>query len=133
MEIGALGISFNLVDTILSVLDEFEEYNNIKKMLVLDSKTTALLLTQEPIKFKSSVSSILSYAQGMWKIGEIVYLQGNEMDKLADIGTHDWKNPELSWRQYPYLKGGIFNSPKETWPVLQVRSFMKADLSKFPF
>ena len=48
-EIGALGISFNLVDTILSVLDEFEEYSNIKKMLVLDSKTTTLLLTQEPI------------------------------------------------------------------------------------
>ena len=55
------------------------------------------------------------------------------MDKLADIGTHDWKSPELSWREESYLTGGIFNSPKEKWPVLPVRSFMKQDMSNLPF
>ena len=136
----ALAVGVPLVKDILSILEDYPEYHNMKKVLALDSKTCCLLLTQDPTKYKSTVSNVINHVQSLWTIDEIHYLPGTEMDKLADIGTHKWKAPEDSWsglkQGESYFTGMIFNSPRHKWPIVCVTTFMhqeKKALHKLPF
>ena len=142
-EVMALATGTPLVMNILSILEGYEEFKGIEKILALDSQTTCLLLTQEPSHFKSSISSVLNHAQGLWSIDEIYYLEGKNMDLLADIGTKEWNFPEDSWRHNDndlehesYFTGAVFNRPRNEWPIIGVTTFMNQErklLHKLPF
>ena len=103
------------------------------KKLVLDSKTTCLLLAQEPTRFQPGVSSVINYIQSLFNMEEIFYLPGTFMDKLADIGTHGWERPEQSWRLNKYLTGSVFDSPKASWPLTPLTEFLSAKIQNLPF
>ena len=132
-EVASLAIGYSLTTEIMSVIKEFKEYDDINKRLILDSKTTCLLLAQEPTRFQPGVSSVINYTQSLFSTEEIFYLPGTYMDKLADIGTHGWERAEQSWRSNKYLTGSIFDSPKASWPLTPLTNFLSAKIQNLPF
>ena len=132
-EIASLAIGYKLTTQILSVMKEFKEYNSLTKRLILDSKTTCLLLAQEPTKFQPGVSSVINYTQSLFNMEEIHYLPGTFMDRLADIGTHEWGRAEQSWRLNKYLKGSVFDSPMASWPLTPLTEFLSMKIQNLPF
>ena len=132
-EIASLAIGYKLTTQILSIMKEFKEYNSLTKRLILDSKTTCLLLAQEPTKFQPGVSSVINYTQSLFNMEEIHYLPGTFMDRLADVGTHEWGKAEQSWRLNKYLKGSVFDSPIALWPLTPLTEFLSMKIQNLPF